>query len=206
MEKGKRAREGKMKGGKRGMFLLPSLIFLFSSALGAWFGQETCSSHYAVGTGYADAQRFQAPEDGNSSYLEILTSGETGAGAFRMAVYDDSSGHPNHKLWEGTSLSYAAGQWCGEDVTTISISKDSYYWFAFKTNASEDMCYSGASPANSHEWKSGQTYSNSFPNPWGGYTGHNANRYTMRMYYSTPGGSKGIIEIDPGIIEGGIER
>lgn len=192
------------------IFLLPSFIFLISTAFGAWFGQDTCPSHWAVSTGYADAQRFQAPENGTSSRLEIRTYSQNEDNYdFRLAVYDDSVyssyGHPNHKLWEGTDLDYTPNTWCGEDVTTIQLTKDAYFWFAFKTSASEEMCYEGG-PTYSHEWRSGQTYSNPFPNPWGSYLGRNSNRYSMRLHYTTSNGTKGIIEIDPAIIEGGMAR
>ncbi|HEX7402157.1 MAG TPA: hypothetical protein VF369_08255 [candidate division Zixibacteria bacterium] len=187
------------------VFLLPFLLFLISFAFGAWFGQESCSSHWGVNTFYADTQRFQAPEDGISTRMEILTFGETGSGTLRLAVYNDSIGHPGHKLWEGTNISYMAGTWCGENVTAIQLIQNNYYWFAFKVSTTEEVCYTSG-PTDSHEWKSGQPYANPFPDPWGGYTGHNSNRYTLRMYYTTSKGTKGIIEIDPGIIEGGIIR
>jgi len=193
----------KMKSRGGVVFLLPFFLFLFSYAFGAWFGQESCSSHWGVNTGYADAQRFQAPEDGISTRLEILTYGETGSGTLRMAVYDDSIGRPNHKTWEGTNVGYMPGTWCGENVTTIQLFQNTYYWFAFKTSTTEEVCFT-AGPTDSHEWKSGQPYANPFPTTWGGYSGHNSNRYTMRMHYITAKGAKGIIEIDPGIIEGGI--
>ena len=188
---------------KYGIFFLLYFLFVFSPILAAWFGQDSCPSHWGVNTGYADAQRFQALVSGTSTRLEILTFGEAGGGKLRMAVYDDSVGHPNHKLWEGTDINYYPQQWCGEDVTTIQLVQNYYFWLAFKTNTTEEICYA-TGPNESHEWKSGQTFANSFPNPWGSYTGHNINRYSMRMHYSTSNGTKGIIEIDPGIIEGGI--
>ena len=187
-------------------FLILLFLFLISSVPAAWFGLDSCPSHWGVGTGYVDACRFQAPEDGTSSHLEILTWSSTKGSTFRMAVYDDEGGHPKNKLWEGTDITYWGGQWLGEDVTTIQLIQDDYYWFAFKTSATEEMCYVGSGPAYSHEWKSGQAYPDTFPNPWGGYSGRNSNRYTMRMHYTTPKGTKGIIEIDPGIIEGGFVR
>ncbi len=192
-----------VKGSGWGIFLLPFFVFLLSPVLASWFGQDNCPSHWAVNTGYADAQRFQVPEDGTSSRLEILTYGEVGGGTLRMAVYDDSTGHPNHKLWEGSDISYVPGNWCGEDVTTIQLTQNTFYWFAFKTSTTEETCFA-AGPADSHEWKSGQPFASSFPNPWGYYTGHNNNRYSMRMHYTTMRGTRGIIEIDPGIIEGGV--
>jgi hypothetical protein len=185
------------------MFFLLFLPFVFSPVFASWFGQDSCPSHWGVSTGYADAQRFQAGESGSSTRMEILTFGESGGGKLRMAVYDDSIGHPIHKLWEGTDISYYPQQWCGENVSGIQLVQNSYLWLAFKTNTTEDICYA-AGPSESHEWKSGQPFANSFPNPWGSYTGHNSNRYSMRMHYTTPNGTKGIIEIDPGIIEGGI--
>jgi hypothetical protein len=194
---------GNIAGGGWAVILLP--FFLFSYAGGTWFGQESCPSHWAVSTGYAEAQRFQALEDGTSSRLEILTYGETGGGMLRMAVYDDSINHPHHRLWEGTDVSYVPGNWCGENVTIVQLTQNTYYWFAFKTSTTEEICYAtGAS--DSHEWKIGQSFANPFPNPWGSYYGHNSNRYSMRMHYTTSKGTKGIIEIDPGIIEGGIIR
>ncbi len=201
-----------VSGGKRMRKILLPFIFCFlllylASALvpAAWFGLDTCPSHWAVATGYADAQRFQAPEDGTSSRLEIYCWGPAKS-TFRMAVYDDEGGRPKNRLWEGTDITYQTGQWCGEDVTTIQLTKDAYYWFAFKTSTSEEMCYVAGGPANSHEWKTGQPYGNPFPDPWGSYSGHNSNRYTMRMHYITPERTRGIIEIDPGIIEGGFVR
>jgi hypothetical protein len=187
------------------VLLFPFLLFLLPFAFGAWFGQESCNSHWGVNTGYADAQRFQSPEDCFSSRLEILSFGETGSGILRMAVYDDSLGHPNHKMWEGTNVSYMPGTWCGENVNIIQLFENACYWFAFKVSTTEEICYSSG-PTDTHEWKAGQSYANPFPDPWGGYTGHNSNRYTMRMHYTTAKGIKGIIEIDPGIIEGGIIR
>jgi hypothetical protein len=181
-------------------------IFNFRSPA-AWFGLGTCPSHWAVVTGYADACRFQAPENGISARLEILTWTSAKGSTFRLAIYDDLNAHPKNKLWEGIDITYQAGQWCGEDVTTVQLSQDAYYWFAFKTSASEEMCYVGSGPTWSHEWRSNQTYSDTFPNPWGNYTGRNSNRYTMRMHYTTEEeGTKGIIEIDPGITEGGFVR
>jgi hypothetical protein len=208
MENVKRLKRGlRTKRINRGgvVFLLPFFFFLISFAYGDWFGQESCSSHWGVNTGYADAQRFQSPEDCISSRLEILTFGETGSGTLRMAVYDDSLGHPYHKLWEGTNINYLVGTWCGEDVTTIPLIQNNYYWFAFKTSTTEEICFTPG-PADFHEWKSGQSYANPFPELWGGYTGRNSNRYNMRMHYTTSKGAEGIIEIDPGIIEGGIIR
>lgn len=200
-----------VKEGNWRIFLVPFLIFLFCSALGAWFGQDTCPAHYLVGTGYADAQRFQASEDGTSTRLELRTyTMEPYLGTFRMSVYDDNSGSPNNKLWEGTDISYLPGGWCGEDVTTISITANNYYWFAFKVNTTEEMCYDGSGPANFHKWKSGQTYANPFPNPWGSSSGSNTNRYSMRMHYTPTAkkGTGGIIQDEEsrGIIEGGIIR
>jgi hypothetical protein len=194
---------GEIRRRKRGMLLLPFLVLVFTPVFASWFGQDGCPSHWGVSTGYADAQRFQAGESGTSTRLEILTFGEAGGGKLRMAVYDDSIGHPNHKLWEGTDISYFPQQWCGENVAGIQLVQNSYFWFAFKTNTTEEICYA-TGPNDSHEWKSGQPFANSFPNPWGSYTGHNSNRYSMRMHYTTPNGTKGIIEIDLGIIEGGI--
>ena len=187
--------------------LLFAFLILNFPVLAAWFGLENCSSHWAVATGYADACRFQAPEEGTSSRLEIRTWASGGSkAAFRMAVYDDDNGRPDNKLWEGTDLAYQAGEWCGESVNTIQLTQDAYYWFAFKTSEAEEMCYVGGGPAYSHEWKTGQAYADTFPNPWGGYTGRNSNRYTMRMHYLTGEETKGIIEIDPGIMEGGFVR
>jgi hypothetical protein len=181
--------------------LIPGFVFA------GWFGLEDCPSHWAVATGYADACRFQAPEEGTSTRLEIRTwSYESPKTTFRMAVYNDQSGRPGSKLWEGTDLAYTAGEWCGEDVETIQLTKDAYFWFAFKTAAEEEMCYVGSGPVLSHEWKTGQAYADTFPNPWGSYSGSNANRYTMRMYYEIPTGGRGIIEIDAGAIEGGFVR
>ncbi len=208
MEKGsslrlRPGRRGKNRMKRGGMFLLFSSIFLFSPVLAFWFGQDSCPSQWSVNTGYADAQRFQAPEAGTSSRLEILTYGELSGGTVRMAVYDDSIGHPNHKLWEGSDIVYISSTWCGEDVNTIQINKNSYYWFAFKISTTREVCFA-TGPTDSHEWKAGQLYANPFPDPWGSYTGHNYNRYSLRMHYTTSQGNKGIIEIDPGIIEGGI--
>jgi hypothetical protein len=189
----------------RVLFLLPFFLFLIPFAFGAWFGQESCSSHWGVNTGYADAQRFQAPEDGTSTRLEILTYGESGSSTLRIVVYNDSLGHPNHKTWEGTDIDYVPGTWCGENVATIQIFQNIYYWFAFKVSTTEEICYTSG-PTYSHEWRSGQPYTNPFPDPWGSYAGRNSNRYTMRLHYLTAQGTKGIIEIDPGIIEGGMIR
>ena len=186
--------------------LLFSFFILNFPVPAAWFGLDSCPLHWNYSTGYADAQRFQAPEDGTSTRLEIRTWTSTKGSTFRMAVYDDDNGRPKNKLWEGADITYVGGAWCGEDVTTIQLTEGSYYWFAFKTSASEEMCYVAGGPTNSHEWKSGQTYADTFPNPWGSYTGHNSSRPTMRMHYTTEEGTKGIIEIDPGIIEGGIIR
>lgn len=213
MENGRNLRQGRVVGlwyrtikyGGGVVFLLPFFLFLISFAFGAWFGQESYSSHWGVNTGYADAQRFQAPEDGISARLEILTFGETGSGTLRMAVYEDSISHPNHKMWEGTNVGYIPGTWCGENVTTIQFLQNTYYWSVFKVSSTEEVCYMSG-PTDSHEWKSGQPYANPFPDPWGSYTSHNSNRYTLRMHYTTTKGTKGIIEIDPGIIEGGIIR
>ncbi len=182
------------------------LLCLISSIPAAWFGLDSCPSHWGVVTGYVDACRFQAPEDGVSTRLEILTWTSTKGSTFRLAIYDDEDGHPKNRLWEGTDVNYHGGEWCGEDVDTIHLLQDSFYWFAFKTSASEEMCYVGSGPAGSHEWKINQAYPDTFPNPWGGYTGHNSNRYTMRMHYVGPKEKEGIIEIDPGIIEGGFIR
>lgn len=176
-------------------------------ALAGWFGLEECPSHWAVATGYADACRFQAPEEGTSTRLEIRTWGDGSTKVtFRMAIYADANNHPSGKLWEGADLAYTAGEWCGEDVEAIKLTKDAYFWFAFKTAAAEEMCYVGSGPLLSHEWKTGQVYADTLPNPWGSYSGSNSNRYTMRMHYETPEGGKGIIEIDTGEIEGGFIR
>jgi hypothetical protein len=189
-----------------GILCLALLCFGSSFLSAAWFGLDSCPSHWGVATGYADACRFQAPEDGTSTRLEILTWTSAKGSTFRLAVYDDDNGHPQNRLWEGTDIAYSGGIWCGEDVTTIQLAQGAYYWFAFKTSHSEEMCYVGSGPAYSHEWKSNQAYSDTFPNPWASYTGHNSNRYTLRMHYTTPAGARGIIEIDPGIIEGGFIR
>lgn len=190
------------------LFIICFLLFHLASTLvpAAWFGLEDCPNHAGEQTNYASTIRFQAPEDGTSTHLEMLTYGTVGAGFFRMAVYDDENGHPNNKLWEGTDVAYNPGQWCGEDVTTIQLEKDKYYWFGFKTSTSLEMCYVPNGPFGCHEWKSGQPYGNPFPDPWGSYSGRNANRCTMRMHYETEEKGKGIIEIDPGIIEGGFVR
>jgi hypothetical protein len=181
--------------------LIPGLV------LADWFGLEDCPSHWAVSIGYVDACRFQAPENGTSTRLEIRTWSSEGTKAtFRMAIYADVNSHPGSRLWEGTDLAYVAGEWCGEDVESIPLTKDVYFWFAFKTAAAEEMCYVGNGPLWSHEWKAGQAYADTFPNPWGTYSGYNSNRYTMRMYYETPEGGQGIIEIDAGAIEGGFIR
>ena len=182
------------------------MLLRWSLIPAAWFGLDGCPSHWAVATGYADACRFQAPEDGASARLEILAWTSTKGSTFRLAVYNDDAGHPGNKLWEGTDITYHGGEWCGEDVTSIQLTKDNHYWFAFKTSASEEMCYVESGPANSHEWKSNQAYPDSFPNPWGGYSGRNSNRYTLRMHYTIAAGARGIIESDPGIIEGGFIR
>ena len=189
-----------------GIVCLVLLFLRWSSLPAAWFGLNTCPSHWAVATGYADACRFQAPEDGISTRLEILTWTSAKGSTFRLAVYDDDAGRPGNRLWEGTDITYHGGQWCGEDLAGIQFTRDACYWFAFKTSASEEMCYVGSGPANSHEWKSNQAYSDTFPNPWGGYSGRNSNRYTLRMHYTTPAGARGIIETDPGITEGGFIR
>lgn len=185
------------------------LLFLLVSTLvsAKWFGLENCLSHWAVATGYADACRFQATEDGTSTRLEMRTWSSGGSKAtFRMAIYDDENGHPANKLWEGTDVVHQAGEWCGEDVDIIQLTQDVYFWFAFKTSDFEEMCYVGNGPAWSHEWKAGQAYADTFPNPWASYTGRNSNRYTMRMHYIGPEGTRGIIEIDAGVIEGGFIR
>lgn len=189
------------------LILLFSFLILSLPLPAAWFGLENCSSHWAVATGYADGCRFQAPEGGTSSRLEIRAWSSGGSKAtFRMAVYDDDNGRPDSRLWEGTDIAYQGGEWCGENVNTIQLTEDAYYWFAFKTSEAEEMCYVGGGPTYSHEWKAGQVYADTFPNPWGGYTGRNSNRYTMRMHYVTGKGTKGIIEIDPGLMEGGFVR
>jgi hypothetical protein len=134
--------------------------------------------------------RFQAPENGTSARVEIRSWG-IGGSTVRLAVYDDSSGHPKHKLWEGADIIYDSPVWLGEDVTTIQITQNAYYWFAFKVSATVGMCYVPGGPSGSHEWKSGQTYSNPFPDPWGNYTGSNSNRWTMRMHYTPEGEEEG---------------
>ena len=183
------------------------IVILNFPVFAAWFGLEDCFSHWAVATGYADVCRFQAPEQGASSFIEIRAWESGGSKAtFRMAVYDDEVGRPDNRLWEGTDIAYQAGEWCGESVNTIELTEDAYYWFAFKTSEAEEMCYVSGGPTNSHEWKAGQVYADTFPNPWGGYSGRNSNRYTMRMHYVTGEGTKGIIEIDAGIMEGGFVR
>jgi len=190
--------------------LFPIVVFSFFilnfPALAGWFGLDGCPSHWAVATGYVDACRFQAPEDGVSTRLEILTWTSSQGSTFRLAIYDDENARPKNKLWEGTDITYRGGTWCGEDVSTIQLTAGNYLWFAFKTSASEEMCYVPDGPLNSHEWKSGQAYSDTFPNPWGNYSGRNSSRYTMRLHYITPEGTRGIIEVDPGIIEGGLVR
>jgi hypothetical protein len=190
------------------IFLILCCLFCFLMApvFAAWFGLNGCPSHWAVATGYIDACRFQAPEDGTSSHLEILTWTSVKGSTFRLAVYDDEDGHPKNMLWEGTDVNYQGGQWCGEDVTSIQLSGGSYYWFAFKTSTAEEMCYVGNGPAGSHEWKAGQSYEDPFPAVWGTYTGRNSNRYTLRMHYTTEKGTEGIIQPDPGVIEGGFVR
>lgn len=195
------------------IFLIPSFIFLlilgFSPGLNSYasyFGYEACANHDNENTNYATAVRIQCPENGTSSRLEIKSAGAGEMGTFRMAVYDDSvyssSGQPNHKLWEGTDISYTGSQWLGENVNTIQLTQNAYYWFAVKVSLSEDLCYD-ACATNAHEWKNSQPYANAFPNPWGSYSGRNSWCRTMRMHYTTPTGGTGIIEIDPGIIEGG---
>ena len=192
--------------GRIPLFLLFLLFALSSPVQTAWFGLDSCPSHWAVATGYVDACRFQAPEDGASTRLEILTWTPAKGSTFRLAVYDDEDAHPKNKLWEGTNHTYQGGQWCGENVTSILLTGGDYYWFAFKTSASEEMCYVGSGPAWSHEWKAGIPYQDPFPDTWGSYTGRNSNRYTMRMHYTTEKGTRGIIQTDPGIIEGGFVR
>ncbi len=191
-----------------GSVCLLSLLFASALVWGKWFGLESCPYHWAVATGYADACRFQVPEDGTSTSLEIRTWSANGGseGTFRMAVYDDENSHPENRLWEGTDIPYQGGQWCGEDVGTIQLTEDGYYWFAFKTSEAEEMCYVAGGPAWSHEWKTGQVYADTFPNPWESYSGSNSNRYTMRMHYVTAEGTEGIIEVDAGVIEGGFTR
>ena len=74
-----------------------ALLCLGSTLLsGAWFGLDSCPSHWAVATGYADACRFQAPEEGTSTRLEILTWTSAKGSTFRLAVYDDGNGHPQN--------------------------------------------------------------------------------------------------------------
>ncbi len=185
------------------------LLFLLGSTLvwAEWFGLESCPSHWAVATGYADACRFQATEDGTSTRLEIRTWSSSGSKAtFRMAVYDDEDGHPANRLWESTDVAYQAGEWCGEDVDIIHLTQGAYFWLAFKASEFEEICYVGNGPAGSHEWKAGQAYGDAFPNPWGSYSGRNSNRYTMRMHYIGLEGTRGIIETDAGAIEGGFVR
>jgi hypothetical protein len=191
------------------------LIFLFSlfilhfSVLAAWLGLDTCPQHYGVRIHSVEGVRFQAPEDGISTRLEVLTFSSTkeSKGTFRMAVYDDDDGDPENKLWEGTDQPYVGGEWCGEDVTSIELTQDAYYWFAFKVSQDyTEICYVAGGPPYSHHWKGNQPYEDSFPDPWGSSSGTNTNRYTMRMHYVTSKGTKGIVEIDPGIIEGGFAR
>ncbi len=189
------------------------VVICFSSLLapafvaGGWFGLEECPSHWAVVSGYADACRFQATEDGTSTRLEIRAWDSGGSKAtLRMAVYDDQNDRPDSRLWEGTDVAYQAGEWCGEDLDGIPLTEDAYFWFAFKTSESEEMCYVGSGPDWCHEWKAGQVYADTFPNPWSGYTGRNSNRYTMRMHYVSSKGTRGIIEINGGVIEGGFIR
>jgi hypothetical protein len=195
---------------KRWMFPIVGLLLLLAAVRvsAGWFGLEDCPSHWAVASGYADACRFQAPANAVATRLEIRTYGPGGSKAtFRMAVYDDQNDRPQSRLWEGTDVSYQAGEWCGEEVEGIQLIQDAYYWFAFKTGEPEEMCFVPDGPSSSHEWKAGQAYADTFPNPWGNYSGHNANRYTMRMHYAeAEGGTEGIIEIDAGIIEGGFVR
>jgi hypothetical protein len=172
-------------------FLLLSFSFYsFSSVFATWFGLEDCSSNANVNTGYADAMRFQAPENGTSNRVEIRSYGPGGS-TVRFAVYDDASGHPNNKLWEGTDITYGINTWLGENVTTIQITQNAYYWLAFKVSATVGMCYVAGGPSGSHEWKSGQPYANPFPDPWGNYSGSNNNRWTMRMHYTPEGEEEG---------------
>lgn len=195
---------------RRWVLLVASFFLPLAGALvhAGWFGLEDCPSHWAVASGYADACRFQAPANAVATRLETRTYNPGGSKAtFRMAVYDDQNGHPQNRLWEGTDVSYQGGEWCGQDVEGVQLIQDAYYWFAFKTAEPEEMCFVPNGPSSSHEWKTGQAYADTFPNPWGSYSGHNANRYTMRMHYAeAEGGTEGIIEIDGGIIEGGFAR
>jgi hypothetical protein len=181
------------------LFLLLSGVMVHAG----WFGLDGCPSHWAVASGYADACRFQAPANAAATRLEMRVYSPGGSKAtFRMAVYGDQNGHPQNRLWEGTDVSYQSGEWCGEDVEGIQLTQDAYYWFAFKTGEPEEMCFVPNGPSSSHEWKTGQVYADTFPNPWGSYSGNNSNRYTMRMHYAgAEGGTEGIIEIDRGIIE-----
>jgi hypothetical protein len=191
LKKGRRKSE---EGRSKAIFLLSCVLFLSflsllisSPAFGAWFGQEDCSSHGNVNTGYADAMRFQAPENGTSARLEIRSGPGGGGSTIRLAVYSDSAGHPKNRLWEGTNITYYSDQWLGEDVTTIQITQNAYYWFAFKVSATVDICYQTGGPSGSHEWKSGQSYANPFPDPWSYYSGYNSTRWTMRMQYTSTG-------------------
>jgi hypothetical protein len=188
------------------LILLLSFFILNFPVPAAWFGLENCPNHSEEPTNVAGAIRFQAPEDGTSTRLEMRTYSSIEKSTFRMAVYDDENTHPDNKLWEGTDITYQAGQWCGEDVAIIQLEKDEYYWFGFKVSTALDMCYVPSGPPYCHEWKNGQPYGNPFPAPWGSYSGRNSNRCTMRMHYETEKKGKGIIEIDPGIIEGGFVR
>ena len=190
------------------LILLFSFFILNFPVLAAWFGLEDCPNHWEESANVAGAIRFQAPEDGISTHLEMRTYSSNGIekSTFRMAVYDDENAHPDSKLWEGTDIAYVAGEWCGEDVAAIQLEKDVYYWFSFKFSVVLDICYVPDGPPYSHEWKTGQPYGNPFPDPWGNYSGRNANRCTLRMHYETEKKGKGIIEIDPGIIEGGFVR
>lgn len=199
---------------KRILFLILALVLTNLAAVilgaesgsGAWFGLDTCPLHAGQTTNYANAIRFQAPEDGISTYIEALTYGEVGAGSFRMAFYTDSDGRPDVKIWEGTNVAYYAGQWCGEAVATIVLEAGTYYWFGSKFSTTLEFCYVSGGPAGSHEWKSVQPFDDPFPNPWGTRSGFNSNRLTMRLHYMAEGKCKGVIEPDAGIIEGGFVR
>lgn len=150
------------------------------------FGNETCPANWGVYTSYLDVMRYQCVTGGAAIKIRILTpAGGTNTGTIRMGIYADRNipnNWPDALLWEGTAQSYVVDTWIEEAVSGITLVAGAWYWLGFKVSESTaELCYVPSGPLSSHLWRTNQTYTDPFPNPFGSTSFGNRNQYSMQI-------------------------
>jgi flagellin-like protein len=114
----------------------------------------------------------------NNTYVENVSFYSHAAGQYRLAIYDDSSGVPNSRLWESGSNTATASSWNSVPVS-LTLNQGTY-WMAWQWNSLNNGSSYASGSAGDGNYIA-QAYG-SFPDTWSGGTS-TSERWSVNASY-----------------------